>query len=88
MSKARIDFSTEAPYMSHFGLNQAIEVVKDLRARHNYLIGMAHNLEHEDLTQRLSAFAKDLNLNINAAYDTLKVDVLADGNVKESSWRE
>lgn len=74
--------------MSHFGLNQAIDVVKDLRARHNYLIGMAHNLEHEDLSQRLSMFARDLDLHISPAYDTLKVEVMSDGNVKESTWRE
>ncbi|KAI9285666.1 metallo-beta-lactamase family protein [Umbelopsis sp. AD052] len=83
-----VDCLREAPYMSHFGLDQALDVVKDLKARHNYLIGMAHNLEHEDLSQQLSVHAKDLDLHISPAYDTLKVNVMADGSVRESTWRE
>jgi hypothetical protein len=74
--------------MSHFGLDQALDVVKELKAQQNYFIGMAHNLEHGDLENRLEVFAKEQNLLVRPAYDTLKVELLAGGQVKESSWRD
>jgi hypothetical protein len=80
--------TTEAPYLSHFGVNQALDVVKELKASHNYFIGMAHNLEHNELKQQLASFGEKHNLYVSPAYDTLKVELLSDSTIKESSWRE
>jgi hypothetical protein len=74
--------------LSHFGLHEALAVVKELKARHNYFIGMTHSLEHSDLERRLQIFGDEHNLSVRPAYDTLKVDFLPRGQVKESTWRE
>jgi len=83
-----VDCLRDAPYLSHFGLDQALDVVKQLKASYNYFIGMAHNLEHDELKQKLITFGKGNNLYVAPAYDTLKVDLLSDGTIKESSWRD
>lgn len=74
--------------MSHFGYYQALDVIKEVKAKHNYFIGMAHNLEHDDLKERATIFGKEQGLYVSPAYDTLKVELLPNGHIKESSWRE
>ncbi|CAO3663939.1 unnamed protein product [Umbelopsis vinacea] len=83
-----VDCLREEPYLSHFGYYQALDVIKEVKAKHNYFIGMAHNLEHDDLKERATIFGKEQGLYVSPAYDTLKVELLPNGHIKESSWRE
>jgi phosphoribosyl 1,2-cyclic phosphodiesterase len=41
------------PYRSHFVLADCLEAVRKIRPRRTFLVGLAHDVEHEDLASRL-----------------------------------
>ncbi|KAJ2965106.1 hypothetical protein NQZ79_g193 [Umbelopsis isabellina] len=82
-----VDCLREDPYPSHFGYHEALALVEELKAKDNYFIGMAHNLEHSDLERRLAEYSAKHNLTVRPAYDTLKVDISNNGETTESTWR-
>ena len=53
------------PHFSHFGLDQALEVIARVKPRKAYLTHMAHTMEYEELMRTLP-------LNVEPAYDGLK----------------
>lgn len=42
-----VDVLRPAPFVSHFGLDQAVSAVRRLSAKKNYLIGPTHELNHD-----------------------------------------
>lgn len=57
------------PYRSHFVLKDCLEAVRRIRPRRTFLVGLAHDVEHEDLARRL----KDLipEYQVEPAFDGL-----------------
>ncbi|MBY0459254.1 MAG: MBL fold metallo-hydrolase, partial [Gemmataceae bacterium] len=53
------------PHPSHFGLDQALEVIRRLRPRQAYLTHMAHTMEYDELMRTLPK-------GVEPAYDGLK----------------
>lgn len=53
------------PHPAHFGLDEALEVIAQVRPQKAYLTHMSHELEHEATSRRLPA-------NVELAYDGLK----------------
>ncbi|HEY1187831.1 MAG TPA: MBL fold metallo-hydrolase [Gemmata sp.] len=53
------------PHFSHFGLDQALEVIARVKPRKAYLTHMAHTMEYEELMRTLPP-------NVEPAYDGLK----------------
>src|SRR5262249_33687353 len=53
------------PHIAHFGVNQALDVIADLRPRRAYLTHMTHELDYDTLRRQLPS-------NVEPAYDGLK----------------
>jgi phosphoribosyl 1,2-cyclic phosphate phosphodiesterase len=55
------------PHPAHFGLNEALEVIAQLRPERAYLTHLSHEFDHEPLSRQLPP-------NVQLAYDGLSFD--------------
>jgi phosphoribosyl 1,2-cyclic phosphate phosphodiesterase len=56
-------------HVSHFTLNEAVELLEELKPEHAYLTHISHQLgKHEDVNNELPAFIK-------CGFDGLKVEI-------------
>ncbi len=62
-----LDALRPVPHPSHFGLDQALEVIERLKPRRAYLTHMSHELEHEATNRRLPP-------GVELAYDGLSFE--------------
>ncbi len=58
------------PHPTHFSLQEALDVINDLRPRQAYLVHLTHAFDHAEVSQKLPA-------GVFLAYDGLVVDVCA-----------
>ncbi|KAI5123712.1 hypothetical protein M0805_000306 [Coniferiporia weirii] len=72
------------PHMSHFGLKQAVDAVRRLKARRSYLVGFTHDLTHEDYAEILQAIG-EVSVSISDASETVRgaLEVMSEG---EPQW--
>lgn len=61
-----IDALREKPHATHFGIPQALEVVRRVRPRQTYLTHVSHHLDYEITNARLPA-------GVELAYDGLRI---------------
>ena len=65
----------ERRHRSHFTLEEAIEQALRFRARKTLLVDMTHDIDHESINAQLSKLAATEGLDIELAYDGLRLDV-------------
>ncbi len=53
------------PHPSHFSIQEALDVIEQLKPRHAYLTHMCHEVDHETVNRQLPS-------NVDLAYDGLK----------------
>lgn len=53
------------PYKSHFILNQAMEIIEQVRPRTTFLIGMAHDVEHDEFEGRVKELMPSLDVRVS-----------------------
>ena len=58
-------------HRSHFTLEQSLEVVRKYKPKKTFLTDITCNIEH----QTLNNYLKNLNLNVELAYDGLSIEV-------------
>lgn len=59
----------EKEHLSHFNLEEALELVNEIQPEHTYFIHISHNFgKHENIQAKLPA-------NISVAYDGLKIEI-------------
>ena len=61
-----LDALREKPHPTHFSIDQALEVVDQLKPKQTWLTHISHSLEHEATNARLPA-------NVQLAYDGLRI---------------
>lgn len=73
-----LDTLRRTPHISHFGLEQALDVVRALRPRRTLLVGMGHDLEHGATNRELrERMGRGEGLDVQLAYDGQAVDIYA-----------
>jgi len=60
-----LDALRPKPHPGHFSLDQALEVIREVRPQKAYLTHIAHEIDHETISRQLPA-------NVELAYDGLK----------------
>lgn len=63
------------PHRSHFTLEQSIEQARRFRARKTFFVDMTHDVDHESTNAQLAKLADTDGLDVQLAYDGLKLDV-------------
>lgn len=61
-----LDALREEPHVTHFSLDEAVEVARQLQPKMTYFTHISHNLEHEAVNARLPA-------NMQLGYDGLRI---------------
>jgi len=59
----------EGVHGSHFTLPFTITAITELKIPTNYLIGMTHEFNHDNMNERLSKLYDTYNLKVQLAYD-------------------
>jgi len=62
-----IDALRHRPHPAHFGLNEALEMIAQLKPQRAYLTHLSHDLEYEEVTRKLPE-------NVRLAYDGLSFE--------------
>jgi len=62
-------------HSTHFSLPQAVEFTKKLRPRNTLFVGMAGDVDHEDVCRQLEQLKKTDGLSVALAYDGLCLHV-------------
>ena len=61
-----LDALRDKPHPTHFGIDQALEVIDRVKPKRSYLTHISHSLEHETTCARLPG-------NVELAYDGLRI---------------
>lgn len=70
------------PHTSHFGLKQAMEAVRRLKAQRSYFVGFTHDLTHEQYTDILCAVGEGKRTkerSIEPTYIRAAFDLVGEG---------
>ncbi len=70
-----MDALRQSPHRSHFSTEQAIEQIRRFRPRKAYLVDMTHDNDHEKTNTELAKLKASEGLDIQLAYDGLKLEV-------------
>jgi len=62
-------------YPTHISLEQSLEIIEDLKPKKAYLIGVSHDIEHEETNKYLATMKKSKGLDIQVAYDGLEISL-------------
>ncbi|NQW16146.1 MAG: MBL fold metallo-hydrolase [Chloroflexi bacterium] len=71
-----MDALRATPHRSHFNIEQAIEQIRRFRPRKAYLVDMTHDSDHEKTNAELAKLKTSEGLDIELAYDGLKLETL------------
>jgi len=56
------------PHKSHFDVNQAVEVIKRLKPKNSFIVGMGHEVDHDTTNEELAKLKSD-GINAEVSYD-------------------
>ena len=62
-------------HKSHFTLEEAIETIIELNPNHAYFTDICHDIEHNETNKYLAEISKKTNINMQLAYDGLKIKI-------------
>lgn len=67
--------SKKRPHTTHFYLPQSLEAVKKIQPKRALLVGMTHQFEHDRDNEELAEWSKREGIDVQLAYDGLKVPI-------------
>lgn len=73
----------QRPYKSHFILKDSLAVVQKVRPRQTFLVGMTHDIDHDEFNRRLASLSPDIPISV--AHDGLVVRLEFDDETEEIS---
>jgi len=65
----------EEKHPTHFSCAEAVDVIRHLKPKQSFLIGMCHDVEHNTVNAQLSKLQAEEGLNVELSYDGLSIDV-------------
>ncbi|EDQ86738.1 uncharacterized protein MONBRDRAFT_33739 [Monosiga brevicollis MX1] len=68
---------TMRKHTTHFSLPQSLELIRELRPKQTYLVGMSHEFNYHKHNAQLAKLAEAEGLNVAMGYDGLHLDDLA-----------
>eukprot|EP01120_Amphizonella_sp_Union-15-10_P003855 TRINITY_DN142_c0_g1_i1.p1 TRINITY_DN142_c0_g1~~TRINITY_DN142_c0_g1_i1.p1 ORF type:complete len:288 (+),score=27.85 TRINITY_DN142_c0_g1_i1:254-1117(+) len=66
---------TVEPNLGHLSLPQALDVIRALKPKKSYLVGMCHDFDHDQSNLQLQELLKTENIDVSLSYDGLKIPV-------------
>eukprot|EP00897_Mesotaenium_endlicherianum_P003849 jgi/Mesen1/3492/ME000197S02509 len=64
-----------ARHNTHICFAESLEIIRRLRPKRAYLIGMTHEFDHEETSEELRAWSEKEGINVQLSYDGLRVPV-------------
>jgi len=64
--------------LSHWSLEQALDVIRTYRPKKALLIGMSHEMHYENMNKELSLLKDAEGLDVQLSFDGLKVPIVLD----------
>jgi phosphoribosyl 1,2-cyclic phosphodiesterase len=65
----------ERKHPSHFVLDETLDEIRKIKPQKTLLVGMCHEVDHEEANQRLARLLEEEGLDIQLSYDGLRVPV-------------
>mmetsp|Transcript_3128 Transcript_3128/g.4832 ORF Transcript_3128/g.4832 Transcript_3128/m.4832 type:complete len:120 (-) Transcript_3128:85-444(-) len=60
---------------THFSLDQAIALCREIRPKRTLLVGMGSGIDHEEVNTKLKLLQSEEGIDIQLAYDGLSVNI-------------